>query len=314
MDDSPVQFVDQCKPNGSSITLLRVHPGSRNASSDMFAASPSPPSRLHTRLALKACPRTANQHLTTPMLSAPPLAPSLPSVSPNASATQVLSSLRRKSAVMLKRAVELSASAMQDQSSSTTPGNANTSSASTEAANVFHHRLVGLMVPHHQVRRTGPPRLGTPPVNAKNEERPRDKDTKRLKHLVSQIPRASTPFFQSIVARRAQPPASKAPSPQPTTPTTIPISSPKSAPALPTPEQLVAPAGHILAVYRAHVSHTTTPATISSIRKYVIAARSGFALPTTFDYNVDLKGRVPRDQVGTAACMEDDESVGMKQT
>ncbi|KAI1783934.1 hypothetical protein LXA43DRAFT_1101955 [Ganoderma leucocontextum] len=90
---------------------------------------------------------------------------------------------------MLKRAVQLSASAMQDQSSSTTPGNANTSSASTEAANAF------VIDWHHQVRRTGTPRLRTPFVNAK-EERPRDKDTKRLKHVVSQIPRASAPFFQ----------------------------------------------------------------------------------------------------------------------
>ncbi|KAI1783932.1 hypothetical protein LXA43DRAFT_1101952 [Ganoderma leucocontextum] len=113
--------------------------------------------------------------------------------------------LRRKSAVMLKREVGLwyreedgravpavippaglatrctplglATGAIQDQLSSTTPGSANTSSTSTEVSNAFRHRLVGLV----------------------EGEQPRDKNTKRLKHLVSQIPRASAPFFQSMV-------------------------------------------------------------------------------------------------------------------
>ncbi|KAI1792902.1 clasp N terminal-domain-containing protein [Ganoderma leucocontextum] len=108
MDDSPVRrLVNQCKSNGPSISLLPAHPVSRRASSDVLAACFSGLASVHafdidarvdaiTKLqaefeagteipepdaliqVLKACLRTANQHLTTATLSAlPPCVPLL---------------------------------------------------------------------------------------------------------------------------------------------------------------------------------------------------------------------------------------------
>ena len=97
------------------------------------------------------------------------------------------------------------------------------------------------------------------------------------------------PFPFGQTSQHAQSPARKIPSPQPTA---TPISSSRPTPTPPTPEQLAA-AEHILAAYRAYVSRKAALATISLIRKRFLAARSGFTLPLTLDYDVASHGRVP---------------------
>ena len=109
-------------------------------------------------------------------------------------------------------------------------------------------------------------------------------------HRTAPSPIRPFPFGRTSTYQhpRTPSPPAKTPSPQPTTPTSIPISSP----TVPTPEQLVA-AEHILAAYRAHISRKAALATISLIRKRFLAARSGFVLPTTLDYDVASHGRAP---------------------
>ncbi|KAI1789719.1 hypothetical protein LXA43DRAFT_1183090 [Ganoderma leucocontextum] len=112
-------------------------------------------------------------------------------------------------------------------------------------------------------------------------------------HRTTPSPIRPFPFGRTSTGQhpRTPSPVTKTPAPQPTTPT-IPISSPKSTPTRPTPEQLAA-AEQILAAYRAHISRKAALASISSIRKRFLAARSGFTLPTTLDYDVASNGRAP---------------------
>ncbi|TBU55127.1 hypothetical protein BD310DRAFT_884826 [Dichomitus squalens] len=113
------------------------------------------------------------------------------------------------------------------------------------------------------------------------------------------------PFGQTPKTTTTQ--RQRAPSPNPVkkTPssqsTSIPITSPKSSakrvptpsPAQPpTPEQLAA-AEKIRDAYRARVSRRAALASIAAIRKRFLAARNGFTLPSTLDYDIPTNGRVP---------------------
>ena len=93
------------------------------------------------------------------------------------------------------------ATAVHDQSSSATPGDANTSSPSTTTNGPSSSTGAANGTPPANAT-NGPASTepstsaNTPHVAAKKEEQPRDKNAKSLKHLVSQIPTALAPFFQ----------------------------------------------------------------------------------------------------------------------
>ncbi|KAM5537424.1 hypothetical protein V8D89_008943 [Ganoderma adspersum] len=136
--------------------------------------------------------------------------------------------------------------------------------------------------------------LGLAPPAPVSEERfgrqPNARTSPSGVHRTTPSPIRPFPFGRTPTCQhpRTPSPPTKTPSLQPATSTSIPVSSS----TVPTPEQLAA-AEHILAAYRAHISRKAALATISLIRKRFLAARSGFALPTTLDYDVASHGRAP---------------------
>ncbi|KAI0742852.1 hypothetical protein C8Q80DRAFT_1191073 [Daedaleopsis nitida] len=95
-------------------------------------------------------------------------------------------------------------------------------------------------------------------------------------------------------------PSPTTPNPNPTTSTStsIPITSPKPAaktpvpPSQPTPEQIAA-AERIQEAYRSHVSRRQAFKSVAALRKRFLAARNGFTLPSTLDYDIPTNGRIP---------------------
>ncbi|KAH9920870.1 uncharacterized protein BXZ73DRAFT_80064 [Epithele typhae] len=114
---------------------------------------------------------------------------------------------------------------------------------------------------------------------------------------------------------RSAAPTGRSPSPKtstsPTTTSTpamahIPITSPRSAARSrqPSREEQTAAAEKIQDAYRAHASRKHALKALSGIRRRFLAARTGFSLPTTVDFDIGTHGRLPPTTVTVEASLK----------
>ena len=148
------------------------------------------------------------------------------------------------------------------------------------------------------------------------QEKPRGRASQGpRRNAPSPSPIRPYPFGRS--AQRSEAASAKPSSPKSTsTSTTIPITSPKPAakakpvspkpttPAKPTEEQIAA-AEKIQDAYRAYSARKQALKSVAALRKRFLAARNGFTLPSSLDYDIPTNGRVPTSVSVDPASMHD---------